>query len=152
LSPVDSVNAVLDLIDGPGNDSADATLSYTHQRFESSVRHNVVRTLDDDGKWRLENRTAGSFSSAFVFADGHVAISRPISNSFAMIVPHPRLKGRTVGVDPLNGHYLSESDWLGPPVVPNISAYFSRPLLLAVPDAPATYDIGNDRPTVQPGY
>ncbi|MDG5496698.1 fimbrial biogenesis outer membrane usher protein [Niveispirillum sp. BGYR6] len=153
MHPVDALSARLELTNqyGSAGDQIQGGLSYVNQRFETSVQHNLVRrSLDAHSE--LENRTQMTAATALAFADGHGAVTRPISNSFAIIVPHPRLKGRDVGVDPVDDHYLAETDWLGVPVVPNISAYLVRPLLLDVPDAPANYDLGDDRPAVQPGY
>jgi outer membrane usher protein len=153
MHPVDALSARLELENDKGSsgDQVQGGLSYVNQRFEATVQHNLVRRSLDDLKG-VENRTQMTAATALAFADGHAAVSRPISNSFAIIVPHPRLNGRDVGVDPVDDHYLTETDWLGVPVVPNISAYLIRPLLLDVPDAPANYDLGDDRPAVRPGY
>lgn len=151
--PVDAFNLTLGLVNQPNNNQLNGSATYTHQRFEASLRHDLTRTPLESGGFGLDNRSTANFGTAFAYADGHVGVTRPISNSFAMVVPHPRLKNLSVGVDPsTTGHYLSETDILGPPVVPNITAYFVRPLLVTVPDAPVTYDIGNDRPMVTPGY
>jgi len=151
LQPVDQLSLSLDATDRAGPDRLQGSAAYTHQRFLISVRHDLSERLLGDATSR-ENRTQINLATALAFADGHAALSRPISNSFAIVTPHPRLKGKPIGVDPVNGHYLAQSDLLGPPVIPNISAYLVRPLLLDVPDVPPGYDLGNDRPAVQPGY
>lgn len=151
LTPVDSLALSVDALNRPGDNRLQGSADYTHQRFLAAVRHDLVEQAfgQEDG---LDSRTQLNLATALAFADGHVGVSRPITNSFAIVLPHPRLDGRTVGVDPINGRYLAETDWLGPPVVPNISPYLIRPLLLDVPDVPLGYDIGNDRPGVAPGY
>ncbi|MBJ7416460.1 MAG: hypothetical protein JHC88_13590 [Niveispirillum sp.] len=136
---------------GQAGDRVQGNLSYTHQRFEAQVRQDTVRRSLNDSKG-IESRTSMTFGTALAFADGHYGITRPISNSFAIITPHPRLAGKDVGVDPVDDRYAAQTDWLGVPIVPNISAYLVRPILLDVPDAPANYDLGDDRPAVQPGY
>ncbi len=152
LRPVDSLTASLDAVNVAGaNDRVQGSLGYVHPRFQVGARHDAaLRQLG--GQKGMEHRSQVNLATALAFADGKVGVSRPITNSFAIVVPHPRLKGREVGVDPVNGNYLARTDWLGLPVVPNISPYLVRPLLLDVPDAPATYDLGEDRPAVQPGY
>lgn len=153
LQPVDALDAGLEIVNEQGGegDRINGNLGYTHQRFEAQLRHNLVRrALNDDRGY--ENRTQLTAATALVYADGHVGITRPVSNSFAIIAAHPRLDGAAVGVDPVDDQYLAESGALGPAVVPNIAAYLVRPLLLDVPDAPANYDLGNDRPAVRPGY
>ncbi|MDE1145235.1 MAG: fimbria/pilus outer membrane usher protein [Azospirillaceae bacterium] len=150
--PTDSWNLDLDAINTTGTYQANGTIGYTMDRFEASVRHDYSQRLSTvGGPVENDERTTLNFATGLVFADGHVGVTRPVTNSFAMVVPHPRIADEEVGVDPVTGHYLSSSDWLGPPVVPNISAYLVRPLLLDVPDAPIGYDIGNDRPAVVPG-
>lgn len=153
LNPVNALNAGLSLTNesGRNGDRLEGDIGYVHQRFEVQARHDLIRRALNEDRG-TENRTQLAFATSLVHADGHTGVSRPVTNSFAIITPHPRLKGRDVGVDPVDGRYLSQTDTLGPPVVPNISAYLVRPLLLDVPDAPANYDLGNDRPAVQPSY
>lgn len=153
LYPVNALSGGLEILNdgGKAGDQVQGNLNYTHQRFETQLRQEEVRRSLNDTKG-VESRTSFSFGTALAFADGHYGISRPISNGFAIVVPHPRLAGKDVGVDPVDDRYLTETDGLGLPIVPNVSAYLVRPLLLDVPDAPANYDLGDDRPAVQPGY
>lgn len=150
--PTNSWNLGVDATNTTGTYQASGSVGYTMDRFEASVRHDYSQRLSTlDGPLQNDERTTLNFATGLVFADGHVGVTRPVTNSFALVVPHPRIADEEIGVDPVTGHYLSSSDWLGPPVVPNISAYLVRPLLLDVPDAPMGYDIGNDRPAIVPG-
>ncbi|MFV3130561.1 fimbria/pilus outer membrane usher protein [Niveispirillum sp. KHB5.9] len=153
LYTVNAFSGGLELLNekGTSGDRVQGNLNYTNQRFDAQLRQDTVRRSLNDTKG-IESRTQLSAATALAFADGHVGVTRPITNSFAIIVPHPRLAGKDVGVDPVDDRYVAETDWLGVPVVPNISAYLVRPILLDVPDAPANYDLGEDRPAVQPGY
>lgn len=153
LYTVNALSGGLELLNEKGRvgDQIQGNLNYTNQRFETQVRHSVVQRGLNDASG-VENRTQLTAATALVFADGHYGVTRPVTNSFAVIVPHPRLKDMDVGVDPVDDRYAAETDWLGVPIVPNISAYLVRPILLDVPDAPANYDLGDDRPAVQPGY
>ena len=81
-----------------------------------------------------------------MFADGHIAVSRPVADSFALVVPHPNLAGQLIGVEPSGDSYLAEVDWLGPAVVPNLASYEHNTLVIDAPDLPLGYDLGNDRP------
>ncbi|MFY8092561.1 MAG: fimbria/pilus outer membrane usher protein [Niveispirillum sp.] len=153
LYPVNALSGGLELSNekGTAGDRVQGNLNYTHQRFEAQLRQDTVRRSLNDAKG-VESRTQLTAATALAYADGHFGITRPITNSFAIVVPHPRLDGKDIGVDPVDDRYTAQSDWLGVPVVPNISAYLVRPILLDVPDAPANYDLGEDRPAVQPGY
>ena len=150
LRVIDAWNLYADVTQRAGPDRVQGAASYTHQRFLASVRHDWAQRLVTGGQ-APENRTTLNLATALAFADGHVALTRPVSNSFAIVVPHPRLDGKQIGVDPSGGRFSAQSDFLGPPVIPNISAYLVRPLLLDVPEAPLGYDIGEDRPAVVPG-
>ncbi|AUN33614.1 fimbrial biogenesis outer membrane usher protein (plasmid) [Niveispirillum cyanobacteriorum] len=153
LYAVNALSGGLEMLNegGQAGDRVQGNLSYTHQRFEAQVRQDTVRRSLNDSKG-IESRTSMTFGTALAFADGHYGVTRPITNSFAIITPHPRLAGKDIGVDPVDDRYAAQTDWLGVPIVPNISAYLVRPILLDVPDAPANYDLGDDRPAVQPGY
>lgn len=153
LYPVNALSGGLELLNekGTAGDRVQGNLNYTHQRFEAQLRQDTVRRSLNDAKG-VESRTQLTAATALAFADGHFGVTRPITNSFAIVVPHPRLAGKDVGVDPVDDRYAAQTDLLGVPVVPNISAYLVRPILLDVPDAPANYDLGEDRPAVQPGY
>jgi outer membrane usher protein len=149
--PVDQWAFSLDAVARAGGDRLQGSAGYTHQRFLASVRQDISQRPVNSG-FGIERRTQLSLATALVYADGHFGITRPVNNSFAIVVPHPRLRKLLVGVDPIDGIWLSRSDRFGPPVVSNISAYLVRPLLLDVPDVPVGYDIGEDRPAVVPGY
>ena len=42
-------------------------------------------------------------STALVVAGGGVAVSRPVSDSFAVVVPHDNLEGYEIGLNPNQG-------------------------------------------------
>lgn len=91
--------------------------------------------------------------TALVFADGHLALSRPVEDSFALAVPHKTLEGRTVVIEPRkDGHFLGESGVLGGAVDPNLSSYFERVVSYDVPEAPIGYDLGTGNIRTRPPY
>lgn len=151
LKPVDQWSLTFDAVNGAGNDRLQGGAGYVHQRFLANVRHDSVRRMIGNGNG-TEHRTQLSAATAIAFADGHVGVSRPISNSFAMVVPHPRIADRRIAVDPVNGSHSATNDMLGPPILPSVTAYLVRPMHIEVLDLPPTYDIGEDRPAVLPGY
>lgn len=126
-----------------------ADLSYVDYRFEAQVRHCerfCTKTLP------ARRNTGIRFGTALVFADGHIALSRPISDSFAMVVRHPMLKGREVHVNSVNGRPQARADSLGPAVLPRLPSYFVQRVTLDVPDLPQGYDLGDQLFNVQPDY
>jgi outer membrane usher protein len=67
-------------------------------------------------------------------------------------VPHRHIADHLVGIDRFDDRYAARTDFLGPAVVPSLPAYRLRPLSIEVPDAPIGYDLGEDRPILQPRY
>ncbi len=98
--------------------------SYGNQRFNSNVSV-VSRTISGAP---LQMMTL-SGESSIVFADGHVAISTPIQESFAMFVADNSLKGRTVFV----GDDGRKIDRLGPAVLPSIRDRVLTDVVIDVP-------------------
>jgi outer membrane usher protein len=94
-----------------------------------------------------------SIRTAIAFADGKVALSRPISDSFALVVPEKTLASLIVGVNPDGqGAYLSRADNFGAAVVPSLSSYNVSSLLLEVPDAPTGVETGKAVYYTLPSY
>lgn len=169
-NPVNTLSASVEASRGRDGDGFGGDVAYTHRRFTASARHDLIDRATDAGgpTGGRERRTSVSMATAIAFADGHVGVSRPIADSFAIVAAHPHLRGRMVGVDPVHGsirgpiggpdegsigdRHVASSDLLGPPVVPSLSAYRLRPILIDVPEAPPGYDLGDDRPVLLPGH
>ena len=118
-------------------------LDYDDYRAEFSARHDVAIRRDGDALGEREQRSSLRFGTALVFADGVFAISRPVTDSFAIVVPHPNLAGRTIDVGGTPDHPRARVDALGPAVVHDITSYQRRAVNLGVPDLPFGYDIGS---------
>ncbi len=137
-----------------GNNRLTGELSRVGYRSETSLSHDV--TMPRDSSSEAERRTSARLGTSVVFAGGHVALSRPVTDAFAIIVPHPSLKGQTVGINPRGERsYIAEADMFGPAVVPDLSSYQVRRVLVDVPDLPIGAELGKDVfdvvPTVRSG-
>lgn len=161
FDPIDALSGGVELIRGREGDALAGDIGYVHQRFAASASHERVETLlagsgtgggGLDGGRALDERSSVTLATAFAFADGAFALSRPISDSFAIVTPHRRIDDRRVEIDPIDGRYAAGSGPLGPALVPNLSSYRRRPILIDVPDAPPGYDLGEDRPVLLPTY
>jgi len=149
--PLGGLGADAQVTRTPTDHEVTGSLRYRGHRFEADLRHDVLQPRDEaDGG--TEHLSSASFGAALVFADGHVGVSRPIGAGFALIVPHRRLDGRKIGIDPFEDGYGAESDFLGPAVVPDLTAYEYRTLLVEVPEAPFGYTLGDLAPVVQAGF
>ncbi|HSK39526.1 MAG TPA: fimbrial biogenesis outer membrane usher protein, partial [Arenibaculum sp.] len=156
--PVDTLSASVEALSGRDGDGIGGDVAYTHRRFTASARHDLIDRAAIAGGLPegTERRSSVTVATAVAFAGGHVGVSRPIADSFAIVAAHPHLQGRMVGVDPIGGLHGdlhgARSDLLGPAVVPSLSAYRLRPILIDVPESPPGYDLGDDRPVLLPGY
>ncbi|MCH7943439.1 MAG: hypothetical protein IIB67_09445, partial [Proteobacteria bacterium] len=90
-------------------------------------------------------------SSAIAFADGYVGISRPIADSFAIIVPHNSMADSLIGVNPGIGGWDAAS-WPGPAVLSSLRSFETTVLAIEAPDVAANVDLGEDHPAVHAGY
>ena len=112
--------------------------------FQRSTSARTARGLD-------EHRTSVRVSSALAFAGGEFAISRPISQSFALVARHKSLAGKTIGVDRSGGGGV-QIDRLGPAVLPNLVPYQIRAVAIDAPDLPPGFDLGEEFFATRPTY
>ncbi len=113
---------------------------------DSSLQMGNSSTADT---WRSSVR----LNTALVFADGHVAVSRPVSDSFAMVVPDKSLGGAKLRVDPQrDGNARAETDMFGPAVVTDIFSYYPSNLPVEADKLPVGYDVGKGSFDVLPAY
>ncbi len=141
---IGGVGASLGFVRHPDAHEITGALEHRNGRFEADLAHDFISPRT--GAKRSERRSRLALASAIVFADGHVAISRPVSDSFALVIPHSNLAGQKIGVEPRGDTYLSRIDWTGPAVVPNLVSYEPTTLVIEAPELPFGYDLGNDRP------
>ena len=114
-------------------------LRYTGARMEAALTQDT--TFGRRGR-PDSYRSSFQLGTAVAFAGKKLGLSRPITNSFALVVPHPSLKGHVVGVDPVGGTTTARADRFGPGVVPNLTAYKIRNVTVEAPDLPAGFDLG----------
>jgi len=125
-------------------------LSYTGYRFNWDLSNDSV--FAGDGNYPIANKTQVSFGTALVFADGHWGWSRPISNSFALVIPNQSLRDQEIGINPSVSGYTTRIDDLGPGVVSNLDPYRISSLIIDAPNLPIGMDVGNRVITLLPTY
>jgi outer membrane usher protein len=128
---------------------SDATLAYASQRFVSSATG--VVSLDRSS---TTTTAAGSFDvgTAIAFAGGHVAWSRPITGSFAIIDRNESLSDQVIGVNPTGGHFTAQADGLGPAVVPSLEPYRVGSVRVEAPDLRLGTSLGPASYALLPAY
>lgn len=119
-------------------------------RAEVSAQLTDTRGLGaGGGKSRLAEAT---FASTLLASPGGWALSRPVSDSAALIVPRPGYENLVMYVDPMLERSAAASDHFGAPVLADLNAYTQREIQLDVASLPPGRSLGVDRPVLQPAY
>lgn len=127
--------------------SADAHLDYTANRFITSMSH---ERASHEG--RASDRTTMNLRTALVLADGHVALSRPVNDSFVIVAPHKTLKDQTLRINASGNQYAAQNDFLGSAVLPDVTSYNINSVSLDRSQIPIGYEVENDSYYVEPTY
>ena len=136
-----------------GFDRQRAQVTYLGNRFEGSL----IQSRQAGGG-RSDIRTGFSLGTALTMADGAFALSRPVTNSFAIFEVDAGAADYRIAVEPRTGfgstetRFTAKSGTLGPAVVPNLPPYFDRTIEVLAPDAPVGTSVGNQVFSVKPGY
>lgn len=127
---------------------------YIGNRFEAFARHDVSTNFGANDQTRQVSRA--SIRSSIAFADGAIALGRPIGESFAIVSQHKSLAGKKVYIDPTEGGHSSASGALGPALAAEINPFSERSVYYDVEDLPVGYDLGegqfNVKPPLNAGY
>jgi outer membrane usher protein len=99
-----------------------------------------------------DQRTSFRAATSLAFADGLLAIGRPIFDSFLLARGHSSLSGKTVQLDATEQGDSARSGALGPALASDLSAYSPRTLIYEVPEAPQGYDLGAGNVLLYPAY
>lgn len=143
-----SAGGSLEYVDG--DVGVDGAATYNANRAELGISHRAG--YDISGSNIIDQRTSLRVGTAIAFADGAIALSRPIDDAFVMVRPYRGIKDATVYVDPREGHYTARSGTFGPAVDPNLLSYTERVISYDVPDAPIGFDLGRGNVRVFPPY
>ena len=149
-SGVGAWNASVDVSNGPSGTGANASLSRTENRLDWALTHST--SFDGPNGANASQRSSLRFSTSVAYADGAIAVSRPIFDAFALVTPHRTLAGRQVLISPREDDYSSSSGFLGSAVASDLSSYAERTVTFNVPDAPAGYDLGAGNARLYPSY
>ncbi len=134
------------------------SIDYVGNRGRLSQSHQVD-VIDEDRSQnpfvpkRSVHATNLQAASAIVFAGGRFALSRPVTDSFAMLIPLENLKEQNVLVNPQkDGSYLAGTDWLGTAVVPELPSYSLTTIVLGQKDLKQSVSLPQDHFDLKPGY
>lgn len=134
-------------------------LTYYGERGQITASHDISTPFrsDVDSPSATESRSELRFASAIVFGGGHTALSRPISDSFAIFAPDPAIRDYLIGINPQSGRdeertYEAKTDDWGPAVLPDMTSYLYRTVRVDASKLPPGYDAGDSTYTLYPTY
>ncbi len=134
-----------------GNETASSArigATYAHELFETSAYNTVQR--GPDGKPPFLEKINLSAASALAFSDGTWAVTRPISDSFAIVVPEG-IEGRRVRVSSGGDSVLTAKEG-EVATVPDIRSYQPRALIADIPELPPGKEAGPRNRLLLPSY
>ncbi len=134
----------------PDHYGVGGSLGYIGNRAELSVsQQNGLVGLDTE---TIDQRTSVTLGTAIAFADGRVAVGRPISNGFAIVDTHENLPDSEVAIGISREARQASSDFLGPALVSDVSPYSLSRVAYDVSNLPVGYDLGAGAFDLYAGY
>ena len=125
---------------------------YVGNRFEAGVQQLANNYFTDDADSSL--LTEFRLGTALVMADGRFALSRPVSNSFAIFSG----ESGDIAVDPqtrlgsVESRYIARSGDLGPAVVNNMTPYYNRIIRVDPKEVSQVSSVANSLFALNPDY
>ncbi|MHB9118768.1 MAG: fimbria/pilus outer membrane usher protein [Burkholderiales bacterium] len=134
-------------------------VTYYGERGEVTASHDIVTPFGNNGgsSGETQSRSELRFASAIVYGGGHVALSRPVSNSFAIFAPDPSIGNYPIGINPQGRRseertYEAMTDSWGPAVLPDLTPYLYRTVRVDASRLPPGFDAGDSTYTFYPTY
>jgi outer membrane usher protein len=140
---------VRDLTQGPAQEQADLSASYSGARFDLAASR-TRRVFEANGGLSSDvSQLSGA--TAIAFADEHVAVGRPVADSFAILTPHDPADATTLKV-PGEAFPRARSVSLSPALVSDLPSYSRSQFAIEAQDPPEGYDLGTGMFDVRPAY
>lgn len=135
-----------------GEATGNASLEYVANRFDA--RASLFSEGDSFGNITDRQRARIQVGTSIAFADGAFGIGRPISDSFAVVHPHPSFGGKQIiaGRDLSDNKPYAASGTFGGAVEGDLSSYNRQDVQFDVDSAQPGFDIGNGTVRVNPPY
>ena len=92
-----------------------------------------------------------SAGGAVAFADDHIAVGRPVTDSFAILVPHDPQDATPLRV-PGETYPRAQSDRFGPALVSDLPSYSHSEFPIEAEEAPPGDHLGSGVFDVRPNY
>lgn len=151
----DSVSASSGIVRTERGTAANGNIAYFGNRGELAARHDIATTRGESST--TESRSQFRFGTALVYGDGMMALSRPVSNSFALFVPSAAIEDYLIGINPRgrtdkSTTYEAKTDGASPAVIPDLTPYYYRTFRVDASRLPPGFDAGESVYTLYPNY
>ena len=121
---------------------------YQHPLFNINAGHNFDTVIASASS---HNATYLSAGSGLLYADGHLMLSKPVNDSFIIIVPGPEFADQTLRVNPGSGG--SQLELNGKPgVMANISSFTAHKVYIEPEELPEGMDDAGMKYLTFPSY
>lgn len=127
-----------------------AGVEYTGSFFQASLSDSFITSSSQAAY--SQNRLSLEAGVAVVALDGVVSLSRPVNDSFAVIIPQDNMKNERVVVDPSGDDVAAVSDKGAYGVLPLLKSYVPTPITLDAPEAPPSSAITGFMRILKPTY
>lgn len=117
----------------------------------TQLRGQYGASLPRDGGSRTQTGVV-QLESGFAFADGVVAMGRPVSDAFAIIERHRTLSDTSVEVLGNGRDAIAVADGLGPALLANLDSYRDQRVAWNASEPPPGYDLGDTQRLVNPAF
>lgn len=129
---------------------ADMDAFYQANRFQLGLDHSYIHFNDVERD--PDQLTTLRLGSSLAYADGSIALARPIADSFIMVRRHESLEGSRILVDERQDGFSAVADNFGPAVVPAVNSYVARRVRWEAESPPFGYDMGDIEGNAFPFY
>ena len=154
-----SVSGSVGIVHTQDRYDSSGSVTYHGGRGEVTASHDIVTPFgnDDGASNATESRSELRLASAMVYAGGHLALSRPVSNSFVIFAPDPSIEDFPIGINPQGRRseertYEATTDGWGPVVLPDLTPYLYRTVRVDASRLPPGFDAGDSTYVFYPTY
>lgn len=154
-----SISASASVVRAKDRYAGSGGITYFDERAEVRASHDIVTPFGNKNSSLVTTESFSElrFASAIVYSGGHVALSRPIGNSFVIFAPDPSIENYPIGINPQGRRseertYEATTDNWGPVVLPDLTPYLYRTVRVDASEVPPGFDAGDSTYTFYPTY
>lgn len=142
----------LGFANSPGQTSVDGSVDFVGNRFDARATFlsggGSISSITDQQRARLQ------IGTSLAFADGAFGIGRPIRDAFALVHPHPALRGTEIisGRNLSDNRYDAKSGAFGGAVQGDLASYNRQDVQYDAGSSAQGVDVGDGTVRVAPPY